>query len=218
MTSAIIGTGGIGSTIARQLAAGGESLRLASADPGSANALATAIGPGAVVVAGDGDALAGADAVILALRFTVLKGVIDQIAGALTGQLVVVPSNPVSLDGSGQLVHLLPDGPSAGQVVAGWLPPGTQLAMAFGSMRAELLRSAARRSPERAVLFYVADDERAGAGAERLIRVAGFEPVKAGGLGQSGRLEVGGDLHDLVVGPERARSLIGPGRSAVPNR
>jgi predicted dinucleotide-binding enzyme len=32
----------------------------------------------------------------------------------------------------------------------------------------------------------------------RLIRTAGFEPVKVGGIEQSGRLEVGGDLHDLV--------------------
>jgi predicted dinucleotide-binding enzyme len=45
-----------------------------------------------------------------------------------------------------------------------------------------------------------------------LIRTAGFEPVKAGGLDQSGRLEVGGDLHDLVVGPAEARSLTGVGR------
>ena len=41
-----------------------------------------------------------------------------------------------------------------------------------------------------------------------MIRTAGFEPVKAGGIEQSGRLEVGGDLHDLVVGPAEARSLI----------
>ena len=33
MTTAIIGTGRIGSVIARQLAAGGETLRLSSADP-----------------------------------------------------------------------------------------------------------------------------------------------------------------------------------------
>ena len=44
---------------------------------------------------------------------------------------------------------------------------------------------------------------------ERLIRTAGFDPVKAGGLEQSGRLEVGGDLHGLVVGPAEARSLTG---------
>ena len=33
--------------------------------------------------------------------------------------------------------------------------------------------------------------------------------VKAGGIEQSSRLEVGGDLHDLVVIPAEARSLIG---------
>ena len=40
----------------------------------------------------------GAGAVILALRFTVLKGVIDEIAGPLAGQVVVVPSNPLTID------------------------------------------------------------------------------------------------------------------------
>ena len=33
MTTAIIGTGGIGSVIARELASGGETLRLSSAEP-----------------------------------------------------------------------------------------------------------------------------------------------------------------------------------------
>ena len=42
----------------------------------------------------------------------------------------------------------------------------------------------------------------------RLIAAAGFEPMKAGGIEQSGRLEVSGDLHDLVIGPAEARSLI----------
>jgi len=58
-------------------------------------------------------------------------------------------------------------------------------------------------------MFYVTDDDRASEEVERLIRTAGFEPVKAGRIEQSGRLEVGGDLHDLVVGPAEARSLIG---------
>jgi predicted dinucleotide-binding enzyme len=83
MTIAIIGTGGIGSAIARQLASGGETLRLSSADNESARRLAEEIGPAAVVATDDRDALQGAGAVVLALRFTVLKGVIDQIAGQL---------------------------------------------------------------------------------------------------------------------------------------
>jgi predicted dinucleotide-binding enzyme len=94
-------------------------------------------------------------------------------------------------------------------VVAGWLPVGPRLAMAFGTISADLFESASNRSPEPAVLFYATDDDLAGDEVERLIRTAGFEPMKVGGIGQSSRLEVGGDLHDLVVGPVEARSLIG---------
>jgi hypothetical protein len=192
MTTAIIGTGAIGSVIARELASGGETLRLASAD--------------------NRDALQGADAVVLALRFTVLKGVIAEIADQLADKLVVVPSNPLSTDAQGNVSRLLPEGQSSGKAVAGWLPAGARLAMAFGTMSADLFESAGNRSPEPAVLFYATDDDRAGQEVERLIRTAGFEPVRAGRIEQSGRLEVGGDLHDLVVGPAEARSLIGGGR------
>ncbi len=209
MTTAIIGTGGIGSVIARQLASGGENLRLSSADTESARTLAAKIGGAAVVAVDNRDALQGAGAVVLALRFAVLKGVIDEIAGPLTDKLVVVPSNPVGIDAEGNLTRLLPEGKSSGQAVAGWLPAGARLAMAFGSLSGDLFESSSNRSPERAVLFYATGDDRAREEVERLIRTAGFEPVNVGGVEQSGRLEVGGDLHDLIVGPAEARSLIG---------
>jgi predicted dinucleotide-binding enzyme len=208
MTTAVIGTGGIGSVIARQLASGGETLRLSSADRKSARTLAAGIGRAAVVAVDNRDALRGADAVVFALRFAVLKGVIDEITDSLTDKLVVVPSNPVGLDAQGNVLRLLPEGQSSGEVVAGWLPAGARLAMAFGTLSAGLFESSSSRSPEPAVLFYATDDGRAGEEVERLIRTAGFEPVKMGGLEQSGRLEVGGDLHDLVVGAAEGRSLI----------
>ncbi len=211
MSTAIIGTGGIGSAIARQLASGGETLRLSSADNESARRLAAAIGRAAVVAVDNSDALQGAGAVVLALRFAALKRVIDEIADPLTDKVVVVPSNPVAIDAQGNLSRLLPKGQSSGEVIAGWLPAGAGLAMAFGSMSADLLESSSHRSPEPAALFYATDDDRAGEEVKRLIRTAGFEPVKVGGVGQAGRLEVGGDLHDLVIGPAEARSLIGGG-------
>ena len=211
MTTAIIGTGAIGSVIARELASGGETLRLASANNESARTLAAEIGRAAVVAVDNRDALQGADAV-LALRFTVLKGVIAEITDQLADKLVVVPSNPLSTDTQGNVSRLLPEGQSSGKAVAGWLPARARLTMAFGTMSADLFESAGNRSPESAVLFYATDDDRAGREVERLIRTAGFEPVKAGGIEQSGRLEVGGDLDDLVVGPAEARSLIGGAR------
>ena len=209
MTTAIIGTGGIGSVIARELASGGESLRLSSADHESARRLAAEIGRGAVVAVDNRDALRGADAVVLALRFGVLKGVIDEIAEPLADKLVVVPSNPVGIDAQGHVSRLLPKEQSSGEVIARWLPAGVGLAMAFGSMSADVFESSSNRSPELAALFYATDDDRAGKEVERLIRMAGFEPVKVGGIEQSSRLEVGGDLHDLVAGSAEARSLIG---------
>ena len=208
MTTAIIGTGGIGSAVARRLASGGETLRLSSADVDSARRLAAEIGSAAVVAVDNRDALQGADAVVLALRFTALQSVAHEVADSVTDKVVVVPSNPVGLDPHGNVIRLLPQGQASGAVVAGWLPAGARLAMAFGSMSADLFESSANRSPEPAVLFYASDDDRAGQEVERLIRAAGFEPLKIGGIEQSGRLEVGGDLHDLVIGPAEARSLI----------
>lgn len=208
MTSAIIGTGGIGSVIVRHLASGGEALRLASADKDSAQKLVREIGPAAVVAADNRDALQGADAVVLALRFTVLKDVIDEIAGLVADKLVVVPSNPFHADEHGNITRVLPDGQSSGEVLSGWLPAGARLAMAFGTMSAGLFDSSGNRSPDPAVLFYATDDDRAGEDVERLIRTAGFEAVKVGAVTQSTRLEVGGDLHDLVVGVAEARSLV----------
>jgi len=70
------------------------------------------------------------------------------------------------------------------------------------------INSSSRRSPEPAVLFYASEDEHGSDEVEHLIRTAGFEPLRIGGVEQSNRLEVGGDLHDLVVGPAEARSLI----------
>ena len=209
MTTAIIGTGVIGSAIARELASGGERVRLSSADHASARRLAGEIRQAAIVAVDNRDALQGADAVVLALRFGALKGVIDEIADSLAGKLVVVPSNPITADAQGKLSRLLPEGQSSGETVAAWLPPRARLAMAFGTLSADVFQASSHRSPDPAVLFYATDDDRAGEEVERLIRTAGYEPVKAGGLEQSGRLEVGGDLHDLVVGPAEARSLIG---------
>ena len=208
MTTAIIGTGGIGSAIARRLAAGGETLRLSSGDTESARRLAQQIGRVAIVADDNLDALNGAGAVVLALRFPVLSGVIEEIAQSLNDTVVVVPSNPVGIDAQGQVARLLPNGQTSGEVVAGWLPAGTHLAMAFGTMSADLLQSSANRTPEPAVQFYAANDDGGAEEVERLIRAAGFDPMRVGGVEQSDRFEVGGDLHDLVVGPAQALALI----------
>ena len=76
------------------------------------------------------------------------------------------------------------------------------------------LATGANRSPERAVLFYATDDDRAASVVERLISAAGFDPVKVGGVDQAIRIEMFGDLHDFgglngrMVTVEEARALL----------
>ena len=68
---------------------------------------------------------------------------------------------------------------------------------AFGTIWAQSVSSQAKRTPERAVLFYATDDDQAADVVERLISAAGFQPVKVGGVDQALRIEVFGELHDL---------------------
>jgi predicted dinucleotide-binding enzyme len=145
VTTAIIGSGGIGSAIARQLASGGEHLRLSSADAKSARTLAEALGREAVVTRDNHNALVGADAVVPALRLGVLEGVVDEIADSLTYKVLVIPSNPVGLDAQGNVERLLREGQSSGKVVSGWLSTGAHVAMAIGTMSADLLEANANR-------------------------------------------------------------------------
>lgn len=195
MTTAIIGTGSIGSRVARLLAQGGERVVLANRDPGKAELLAAELG-GHARAATTAEAVRAADAVVLAVGFpTALDMVAGELADLLPGKVLVDPTNPIVADGSGGFERVLPDDESAGQAVAARLPAGVALVKAFGTLPAELLESGAHRGPEHAVLFYATDDRQAAGLAERLIKAAGYAPVRAGGIDASARIEVGGDLH-----------------------
>jgi len=214
MTTAIIGTGNIGAAVARHLVAGGESVVLAATDQSHAEALAGELGPLARA-ASVPDAIAGADAVVFAVWLDTMKELIPQHARLLGGKVVIDPSNPIGFDQSGQPFRTLPEGQSAGSVVAALLPAGAHYVKAFGTLGAGALAAGARREPRRAVLFYATDDDTAAATIERLVRAAGFDPLKAGGLADAGRIEVpGGDLYQQglngqLVDLDQARAMLG---------
>ncbi|MGW3184916.1 NADPH-dependent F420 reductase [Kitasatospora sp. NPDC001119] len=213
MTTAIVGVGNIGGAVARHLVAGGEHVVLTGKSASRAQELADELGPLAHT-ATVRDAVAEADTVVFAVWLDTIKELIPQVSPQLVGKVVVDPSNPIAFDDQGRMVRSLPDGQSAGSVVAALLPGGAHYVKAFGTLAAEALAASANRTPQRAALLYATDDEHAGAAAERLIRTAGFDPVKAGGLADAGRIEApGGDLHQSgldgeVVGADQARAAI----------
>ena len=202
MTTAIVGVGNIGSAVARHLVVGGEHVVLTAKDESRAQALAEELGPLARAASVE-DAITGADVVLLAVWLDTIRELIPQHARLLEGKVVVDPSNPIGFDDSGQPFRTLPEGQSAGSEVATLLPAGAHYVKAFGTLAADALAAGAHRGPRQAVLFYATDDDTAASTIERLIRAAGFDPLKAGGVADAGRIEApGGDLHQFGLGGE----------------
>ena len=86
------------------------------------------------------------------------------------------------------------------------------MAKALGTLLAGSLSAEAFTTP-RKVLFYATDEVSINPVVEQLIKDTGFEPVRVGGLNQSIRLEVFGDLNEAgAVGKpvtlEEARQLV----------
>jgi predicted dinucleotide-binding enzyme len=213
MTTAIIGAGAIGSRLARDLTTGGERVIIASREASKATALADELGALADS-ASVPDAISRADTVVFAVWLDAIQDLLKQHAGILVGKIIIDPSNPLGPDGQGGLTRTLPAGQSSGALVAGLVPEGAYFVKAFGTLGAESLSADANRLPERAVLFYATDDTAAEPAVERLIAAAGFDPLKVGGVDVSGRIEVGGDLHQFggldgqVVGLVQARAAL----------
>ena len=194
-TVAIIGSGNIGGTLAADFAAGGQDFLLAGRDQEVAGKLAADLDGHAEVVSID-EAVERADVLVFAVWLDAFEQLIAQYGERLAGKVIVDPTNAVGPDGAGGYKKVIGEQESSGQILAGLLPAGARLVKAFGTLSAPTLAAVARREPERAVLYYAADDPAAGDLVAELIRAAGYEPVRVGGLDQSIRIEMFGDLHE----------------------
>src|SRR6266702_6365551 len=156
-TVAIIGTGNIGSRLAAAFAAGGQDFLLAGRDQEAARKVASDLDGHAEAVSVD-EAVERADVLVLAVWLDAFKQLIAQYGERLAGKVIVDPTNPVAPDGNGGFQKIIGEQESSGQILAGLLPAGAELVKAFGTLSADTLSAAQRREPERAVLFYAADD------------------------------------------------------------
>ena len=194
-TVAIVGTGNIGSRLAANFATGGLDFLLAGRDQEAAAKIASDLDGHAEVVGVD-EAVQRAGVLVFAVWPDAFQQLIAQYGGRLAGKVIVDPTNPIGPDGTGGYKKVIGEQESSGQILAGLLPAGARLVKAFGTLSAPTLSAAARREPDRAVQFYAADDAAAGDLVADLIRAGGYEPVRVGGLDQSIRIEMFGDLHE----------------------
>lgn len=193
---AIIGLGNIGQVVAGNFVKANRPVIIADRNLDKAKELSVKWGELSQAME-IGDAIKAADIIILAVWFNAIKELLYQYEGVLQGKIIVDPSNPIAPNDKGGFDKIIGETESAGQLNAALLPKGTKLAKAFGTLGAASLANAAFQKPQSAVLFYATDDTSIDGEIEQLILDNGFEPLRVGGIDQSIRIEVFGDLHEF---------------------
>jgi 8-hydroxy-5-deazaflavin:NADPH oxidoreductase len=192
---AVIGLGNIGKTVASNLVKGNREVIVASHRIEDAKALASNLG--SLVKAADvKTAIKDADIVVLSVWFNTIQELFKEYATELQGKIIIDPSNPIAPDGNGGFKKIIGADDSAGKILKGLLPGGAKLVKALGSLGAGSLAGEAFQNPVK-VLFYATDDESVSSEVKALITDNGFEPVSIGGIDQSIKMEVFGELHEF---------------------
>lgn len=193
---AVIGLGKIGEAIATNLTKGNHAVILASRDLEKAKALASKLGNLAVAKETSA-AIKDADVIIPAIYFNSIKEFFQTYSTELEGKIIVDVSNPIAPDGNGGFKKIVSQNESAGKILSDLIPKNVKLVKAFGTLGVGTLLKAAFNEPERKVLFFASDCINNNQQIEELIADSGFVPFHIGGLTQSIRIEVFGDLHEF---------------------
>ena len=192
---AVIGLGNIGTAVASNLVKGNRPVIVADRKIEKAKGLAQQLGnlaqPSEIPAA-----IKEADIIVFAIWFDAIKELFNTYATELQGKIIVDPSNPIAPDEKGGFKKIIGENQSAGELLSSLLPNGAILAKALGTLGVASLSTAAFHKPAN-VLFYATNDISINTEIEQLIRDNGFEPVRVGGLDQSIRIEVFGDLHEF---------------------
>jgi len=203
MKIGIIGSGGLGSNVARVLAKKGISATISnSRGPASLAALVAELGPS--IKAGTVAEAASADIVLMAVRWESLPEVLSGMP-AWNGRIVIDGTNPVEFldpnapkDPTNPLadwgIKAIDLGGKPSSTVFRELVPGARVVKALNHLDVNVLNQAEVSGGTR-VQFFSGDDATAKAEVGKLLEAMGYVAVDLG------TLDVGGTLAQLPFGP-----------------
>jgi 8-hydroxy-5-deazaflavin:NADPH oxidoreductase len=181
MNITIIGAGNVGRALTTSALRAGNTVTVSSANGATSAALASETG--AKAAESNQAAAAVADLVVLAVPYTAIADVLDDIGPALAGKVVVDATNPLKADYSG----LATEGTSGAEEIQARIP-SARVVKAFNTVLA-----ARQADPQIAGLrvdgYVAADDEEAKAIVLDLVTSMGLHPIDAGNLAMARSLE-----------------------------
>ncbi len=177
----IIGTGKIGSALAKHWAKAGHEIVIASRHPEELKDLAKSLGP-KVRTGTPQEAAKFGDVVLVSIPYGAMPQLGRDLKSELKGKIVLDTGNP----------YPNRDGPMADEarkrgsgVSSAEFLPGTRLVRAFNAIKFTDLTNEANHAGEKYGIPLAGDDAEALRVAQRLVRDAGFDPVVVGGLARA---------------------------------
>ena len=183
MTIAVLGTGRMGTALARAFLRAGHQVILASRDSDRAKSRTASEAPGATA-ATPAEAVLRADAAVLAVLWEDVPEMLAA-AGDFAGKVLIDATNPEATEGRALVVGHTTSG--AEEVAR--LATGARVVKAFNHVYAEILDRGPAFGGERATAFLCGDDESARRTVSAIAAGCGFAPVDAGGLESARYLE-----------------------------
>jgi 8-hydroxy-5-deazaflavin:NADPH oxidoreductase len=201
----IIGTGEIGSALARHWGAAGHQLMISSRHPDELRALAREIGPN-VKVGTPREAAAFGDVIMLAVPYGATPQVGRDYAAELNGKIVLDAGNPYpSRDGE----MAVRDRQRGTGVASAEYLPGTRLVRAFNAINSGPLLRDGFHKPERLGIPLAANDAEAMKVAAELVTDAGFDPVPVGDLSRAREFDYGTPVYVRGMTARELRKALG---------
>jgi len=183
MTIAVLGTGRMGTALARAFLRAGHQVILASRDPDRARSRTASEARGAAATT-PAEAVSRADAAVLAVLWEDVPEMLAA-AGDFAGKVLIDATNPEATEGRALVVGHTTSG--AEEVAR--LATGARVVKAFNHVYAEILDRGPAFGGERATAFLCGDDESARRIVSAIAAGCGFSPVDAGDLESARYLE-----------------------------
>jgi len=180
MKVTVIGSGNMGSALAKQFADARHSLVITGRNSAKAKDLAQTLGATYRAM----DAAQGADVVVLATPYNEAVPALRS-AGSLQGKTVVDITNPLTSDFMGLTIG---HSTSAAEQIQKAFPEA-KIIKAFNTVFAQVLAQGARLHEATVPVFFAADDASAKETVKALIQSIGFLPLDAGPLKNARYLE-----------------------------
>jgi NADPH-dependent F420 reductase len=181
-SAAVVGSGAVGESLARNLVKHGVDVQIASRDGDKSRQLATAIGDHARAV--ETKAIQGVDVVFLAVPAAAAAAVIEEASG-IGNAIVVDCTNPLTWDAGP--VYAPPEEGSIAALLAKRFPRA-RIVKAFNTFGAEF-HADAKLGATVADVYLAGDDADAKRVVSQLATTLGFEPVDVGPLRNARYLE-----------------------------